>query len=668
MKSVKAKLHKIKLIQTKLIQTKLSKKAIALILTCAVLPANTAALHTTAQTRPKAYVSAKSDKEKKQAPKKTARQQAQGIHVAYHSIEEIRDYVKKNKASLDEKPEFEIIPAESKPYNEGKLSDKTEQSALNMLKQIRYIAGVSDEVQLSEELIGYAQAGAYVNYVNGKLTHFPEKPEGMSDEVFQLGEEGARRSNIAWQSYKGRSLNEILALSWMKDGDGNNIGRVGHRRWLINPAMGQTGFGVAGSYSFVYAHDISNASAQETGVAWPAQNMPTEYFNSEFPWSVSMGHIVDKSKIKVSLTRMSDKKTWNFSSGSSDGIFNVDNDGYGAPGCIIFRPASGIAGYKDGDSYQVTITGDREEISYTVNFFNLITLESISATYTGDAVIEGGEVEKSSFEVKGSYSDGTVKEIQDFTVKQYEIKPGENEITIQYKDKKTTVKVPGKARQVTIKFDPAGGQSVSDCKLDKGTALKELPTTSRDRYIFEGWYTKPDGGVKLEESAIQEKDATYYAHWKKVELSGISAEFLWGKRIIGVYGLEKEAFEVIADYTDGKSYKVSDFTIDDYTLKDGENTLTIRYEGKSTEVKVPAVSVKDFSVMYIGGQKMEGETELDDLDIRVYAKLSDGETVIFKYYDEAYTIDPFVIQPGNNTLTLRIAGQQATFQVICYSR
>ena len=111
--------------------------------------------------------------------------------------------------------------------------------------------------------------------------------------------------------------------------------------------------------------------------------MPVEYFGAGFPWSVSMGSTVDISSVKVKLTRESDNKTWNFSSSEADGYFNVNNDGYGQKGCIIFRPDTD-ENYEAGDVYNVSITGlgDGKDVSYSVNFFELGKISEPTATPT----------------------------------------------------------------------------------------------------------------------------------------------------------------------------------------------------------------------------------------------------------------------------------------------
>ncbi len=299
---------------------------------------------------------------------------AVGVNVAYRTQKEIRDYAKKSGVSLKDALTFAENPITAEPYALGKLSDKTLKSAADMLNQIRYIAGIPDGVELSDSYNELAQAAALSNYANNDLSHFPVQPAGMPDDMYALAKEGASSSNISWASWAGRSLNDTIVSGWMKDGSDGNIPMVGHRRWILNPSMGKTGFGAVsgqnGTYSAMYTFDRSNSGAQEYGVMWPAQNMPVEYFDKEYPWSISMGYNVDESKVQVALTRKKDGKKWSFSKASADGDFYVNNDGYGQEGCIIFRPDSGIDGYSAGEEFKVEITGlEQGDVSYTVHFF-----------------------------------------------------------------------------------------------------------------------------------------------------------------------------------------------------------------------------------------------------------------------------------------------------------
>ena len=234
---------------------------------------------------------------------------------------------------------------------------------------------------LNDEYVKQAQGASVVNSVNDVLTHNPEKPAGMSDEVYKIGAEGASHSNIA-MGYN--NIDTSLVYGYMEDGDSSNIDRLGHRRWLLNPSMKATGFGYYNNYTAAYVLDDSSADSPEYGVIWPAQNMPTEYFNKDFPWSISMGYAVSDS-VEVELIRLSDNKTWKFSKSSADGYFNVDNGGYGEQGCIIFRP-DGIERYVAGEKFKVNITGLSAPLSYEVSFFDLVPITGLSLDKTSSII------------------------------------------------------------------------------------------------------------------------------------------------------------------------------------------------------------------------------------------------------------------------------------------
>ena len=291
-----------------------------------------------------------------------------GVNVDYHTEDEIRDFVKNHPADFTSPVEYEEEPLGKAPYSLGRLKYKTLQSALNTLNQIRYIAGLSSDVVLNDDYVKQAQGASVVNSVNDVLTHNPEK-----------------HSNIA-MGYN--NIDTSLVYGYMEDGDSSNIDRLGHRRWLLNPSMKATGFGYYNNYTAAYALDNSSAYSPEYGVIWPAQNMPTEYFNKEFPWSISMGYAVSDS-VEVELIRLTDNKTWKFSKSLADGYFNVDNGGYGKQGCIIFRP-DGIERYVAGEKFRVNITGLSKPLSYDVSFFDMVPITGLSLDKT-PSIIRLGE-------------------------------------------------------------------------------------------------------------------------------------------------------------------------------------------------------------------------------------------------------------------------------------
>lgn len=291
---------------------------------------------------------------------------------------DIIDYYKTHSWSLNVSNTYSDKPSAKSPYKAGHLSDESLNNALNLLNFIRYVAGIPADVTLNEDYIELTQAGALLNSVNGELSHIPARPVGFTEEyneLYEKGYKGCSGSNIAWNY---GNMAQSLLNGWMYDGDSANIAKMGHRRWVLNPSMTQTGFGAVGAYSAMYVFDRKGSGITDY-VPWPARNMPIELMNgSGTPWTVSLGsdyQTADRGQVTVTLKDVSSGKTWSFSEKKTDGYFMVDKGGYGMPNCIIFRPNS--VSYNKNSQFQVTVTGLRTTddkaaaLSYSVDFFSL---------------------------------------------------------------------------------------------------------------------------------------------------------------------------------------------------------------------------------------------------------------------------------------------------------
>ena len=289
---------------------------------------------------------------------------ASGLGVESHTQEEIIKHIKDSGALITDDTVYKTNYSAEQPYSAGVLDESTLNSGIAMLNNIRYIAGLNYDVTLDEEFNKECQAGALIGKIYEAIDHHPKQPSGMSDDLYQLAYKGCSESNIAWGF---STLNKCIVFGWMSDEDEGNISSVGHRAWCLNPTMGKTGFGVVDNYYNMHSFDRSYTSSIKN-ISWPAQNMPVEYFDKNMPWSVFTGSSETASDVKVTLTRQSDGKVWNFSQDSADGYFNCTN--YIQSGTIVFRP-SDITGYNDGDVFTVSVTGVKTPLSYTVSFFSL---------------------------------------------------------------------------------------------------------------------------------------------------------------------------------------------------------------------------------------------------------------------------------------------------------
>ena len=289
---------------------------------------------------------------------------ASGLGVESHTQEEIIKHIKDSGALITDDTVYKTNYSAEQPYSAGVLDESTLNSGIAMLNNIRYIAGLNYDVALDDGFNEECQAGALINKINGSISHYPQQPSDMSDEMYQLAYKGCNESNIAWGF---STLNKCIVFGWMSDEDEGNICSVGHRAWCLNPTMGKTGFGVVDNYYNMHSFDGSHTSSVKN-ISWPAQNMPVEYFEKNMPWSIFTGSSETASDVKVTLTRQSDGKVWNFSQDSADGYFNCTN--YIQSGTIVFRPGD-ITGYNDGDVFTVSVTGVKTPLSYTVSFFSL---------------------------------------------------------------------------------------------------------------------------------------------------------------------------------------------------------------------------------------------------------------------------------------------------------
>lgn len=258
---------------------------------------------------------------------------------------------------------YATAPSTVAPFAAGTLRPEFLDDGLRAVNFMRYLAGLPDDVALSADYTARNQAGSVINAANGVLDHSPTQPAGMSDSFHALGTSGTSSSNLAW----GPTELEKAVKLYMTDSDAGNISHLGHRRWILNPPMAKTGFGQAGLYSSMWAFDRSRVeSVDYNAIAWPAAGpFPVEFFSAGTAWSITLDpakYSVDPSQLRIALRRVSDGRTWTFTSADTpsgppgDGEYLTYNSArYGVPSCIIFRPPLDVA-YAPGESFDVTVS------------------------------------------------------------------------------------------------------------------------------------------------------------------------------------------------------------------------------------------------------------------------------------------------------------------------
>ena len=214
-----------------------------------------------------------------------------------------------------------------------------------------------------------AQYGAVIQGVLGTLSHTPSQPAGMDKTFYNRAYAAAASSNLS----AGRTL--VAAVDGlMLDASGSNLASVGHRRWLLSPALAKVGFGyVDNGNGYKVFTDVkvfdrgavsSSHSVNYDSFGWPAAGYfpnDTAAFTSSTPWSVFLNPSIYAAPSGITVRVSGGGKTWTLSgsykatdTGAYLGVIPADGYNYGNTHCIIFRP-DGVTGY--AGVYTVEIQG-----------------------------------------------------------------------------------------------------------------------------------------------------------------------------------------------------------------------------------------------------------------------------------------------------------------------
>ncbi len=315
--------------------------------------------------------------------------------------------------AMGEQPIYLTEPHVAPPYGVGTLNPVYLQTGLDYTNFARRLAGL-EPVSLSEHLCLQAQYGAVVLAAGDALSHSPEAPADMDHAFFRLGANICANSNISMRYlYQHETLLQSAVQGYLKEESAINRLDLGHRRWLLNPALGRIGFGLASSasgkqYIAMPIMDTSGTGTHPAAVTWPSEGQfPNSLFSPGTPWSVSPDPAVyqppDETQLQVTLTRHSDGRI--FTPGLLDHQDTLDSSGtyllvshraYGSGPCISFSVGRELLGETSylGD-YTVSVSGLRlldgtsAPLTYTVRFFDPAAL-SAPSVWAAEGLADAG--------------------------------------------------------------------------------------------------------------------------------------------------------------------------------------------------------------------------------------------------------------------------------------
>ena len=317
------------------------------------------------------------------------------------------------------------MPVLHAPYEAGGLTPEACGDALNTLNFIRWLAGL----QPVEESVIYdyqCQHAAALLATLDYADHNAPMPADMDKNFYDSAHLGTASGNIARFNWMGDAILREAVTYFARDDGEANLGALGHRRWVLNPRMADTGFGLAGSetgmsYVVMYAHDLGKPDAEWDRVSWPAPGaFPAELMHDHLAWSLSLNpevYDLAASAPSVTLTEPALGLSFAFrpASGEGDGFCAVNMEGYGSGGCIIFRPdfeGTDFADYQQNQRWTVRVEGlttpegGEAVIEYTTEMIALTAQDAVNVEISPlSATLRPGETLRLSAAVVPAYAD-----------------------------------------------------------------------------------------------------------------------------------------------------------------------------------------------------------------------------------------------------------------------
>ena len=305
---------------------------------------------------------------------------------------------------------FAEEPSVSAPYAAGEVRQDALEDALSYLNFLRDLAGLAP-VELDPALTSIAQQGAVLSAANGFVSHDPPAPADMDAVFYDAARYAASSCNIARLNWTSEDVLRQGILYFARDDGEENLSVLGHRRWLLNPNMAYTGFGLAMdeagmSYITMYAHDLQADPGDWQYIAWPSAGaFPAELMSKELAWSIILDpDLYDTDGAWVRLTDLNSGEVYEFP--GDGGYFAVDAGGYGAGPCLIFHPEL-TKDYEQNQRWRVEAgASSGPDIAFEVEMISLYPVEPSSVEIAPrEATLRPGETLKLSAAVIPEWAD-----------------------------------------------------------------------------------------------------------------------------------------------------------------------------------------------------------------------------------------------------------------------
>lgn len=210
----------------------------------------------------------------------------------------------------------------------------------------------------------------------------------------------------------------------------------------------------------------------------------------------------------------------------------------------------------------------------------------------GQVIYPNTTLTSDMFTVRAAYSDGSVVPVTEFSFSPQVASTNPTEVTITYEGKTATVNVPVgtvSLTGITAEYIGTGTIYVGD-NLTKNMFRVTANYNDGSSEVVSDYTFTPvtmlNAGEQVITFTYQEKEATATVTVVALSVTGIRASWIGGTIFKGT-AFTKSMFTVTAEYNNGTSRAVSDYTFTPATANSTPTTLvTIEYQGKSTGVSV----------------------------------------------------------------------------------
>jgi hypothetical protein len=258
------------------------------------------------------------------------------------------DYIKQERAAIKvwakdevEKVYDSLVKGDFAPVAAGRPEKADMIAALARLNEYRLICGLS-RVGIDLDKQRKAQGAVIVCAALGKITHTPDRPAGVTDDAWSVGQRGCAESNLAVDSAQG-SIDQYINDSTSEQ----NRAQVGHRRWCLLPGATSVGIGASGGKASLAV--ATGESPDAVASAYPPSGVcPMDLAIPTAVWSYSGAAAVGNTMSVSSGAKTVSAKSY------------AATAPIGAP-CVLVPEVPGIAA---GAIFRVTIGQE----SYSVRF------------------------------------------------------------------------------------------------------------------------------------------------------------------------------------------------------------------------------------------------------------------------------------------------------------